>query len=278
MRTVCTFLVALTFIAPRLSIGAAPAIASRDQPLILTTHAGEGRGTQKQVVALVDKHAAELLACYDKKLPFLPASVQEVDFSFDVRDDGGVGTTSVTMSTLGRADIESCFTTVIRGLRFPDDFGKAQVKLAYPFVVNWPQGAASTASSMSAEVKLVQRPTLSQAQIKKVLDETADKFRICYDRKVMKQRDFALTMQLRMLIEASGVVSRAEIKPSGTLARDEEVEACIIDVARRTRFAAIDKGGAVTVTVPFDYRSTARPEAASAPAQAPGCHAARAAS
>lgn len=271
-KHLCTSLVALAFIAPRLSTGAAPASKDASTQLMMTTHAGDGRGTQKQVLALVDKHGVEMAACYDKKLPFVQPSVQQVDFAFDVRDDGTVGTASVALSTLGRTDVENCFLGVIRGLRFADDFGKAQVKLAYPFVVNWPQGSPSTASPASAEVKIVQRPTLTQAQIKKVLDETADKFRICYDRKVMKQRDFALTTQLRMLIEANGVVSRAEIKPTNNSVRDEDVEACLIDVARRTRFPAVEKGGAVNVTLPFDYHPSARADRAQPASQAPGCH------
>ncbi len=202
----------------------------------------------------------DFVACVEKKLPFVAASEQQIDFALDLRDDGAPSLASVTMSTLGNAGVENCLLAVMRTLRF--DFGRAQLRISLPVAINMPWRDDAVPS---VDIKLTSHGVLSPAQADETI-EHAD-FAHCIGKR-------AYAVQLKLQVEGSGAVSHAELRADAGAQRDANIDTCLIETARHLRFAERGAGAAVYVPLVFSVTGEARPS--TAPSKRPaGCHSLR---
>jgi pSer/pThr/pTyr-binding forkhead associated (FHA) protein len=95
-------------------------------------------GLSKDLInAVVQRHRAEIRACYDSALQRNPKLTGKVVMSFSIQPNGIVSAVGVKESTLGDAGLESCIGSRIKSWVFPKPEAPVVTEVAaYPFYLN----------------------------------------------------------------------------------------------------------------------------------------------
>lgn len=95
-------------------------------------------GLPKDVInAVVQRHRAEIRACYDAALQRNPGLRGKVVIAFSIQPNGIVSAASVKESSLGDGGIENCITSRVRTWVFPKPEAPVVTEVsAYPFYLN----------------------------------------------------------------------------------------------------------------------------------------------
>jgi TonB family protein len=118
--------------------GSAGAIPRREPAVRVRAGDTEVRGSLDRAVIqrIVRRHVNEVRFCYERELARTPDLAGRVDVQFVVGPTGRVQSASVSRSTLGNDDVESCIATAVRRWTFPAPEGGGIVAVTYPFVFN----------------------------------------------------------------------------------------------------------------------------------------------
>ncbi len=95
-------------------------------------------GLSKDLInAVVQRHRAEIRACYDSALQRNPKLSGKVVMSFSIQPNGIVSTVGVKESTIGDTGLESCIGSRIKSWVFPKPEAPVVTEVAaYPFYLN----------------------------------------------------------------------------------------------------------------------------------------------
>jgi len=95
-------------------------------------------GLSKDLInAVVQRHRAEIRACYDSALQRNPKLSGKVVMSFSIKPDGIVSTVGVKESTIGDTGLEGCIASRIKSWTFPKPEAPVVTEVAaYPFYLN----------------------------------------------------------------------------------------------------------------------------------------------
>lgn len=95
-------------------------------------------GLSKDLInAVVQRHRAEIRACYDSALQRNPKLSGKIVMSFSIQPNGIVSTVGVKESTIGDAGLESCIGSRIKSWVFPKPEAPVVTEVAaYPFYLN----------------------------------------------------------------------------------------------------------------------------------------------
>ena len=95
-------------------------------------------GLPKDVInAVVQRHRAEIRACYDAALQRNPNLRGKVTIAFSIQPNGVVSTSSVKESTIGDRGLETCITSRVMTWAFPKPEAPVVTEVsAYPFYLN----------------------------------------------------------------------------------------------------------------------------------------------
>lgn len=87
----------------------------------LATSSGKTEGlTRQQVMEVVQKHLAEVQACYEKSLLSTPSLAGRMEFEWDIEASGSVSAVRIKRSTVNNGDaLGSCVKGVFSAMRFP---------------------------------------------------------------------------------------------------------------------------------------------------------------
>jgi hypothetical protein len=103
----------------------------------LATAANKTEGlTRAQVMAVVQKHLAEIQHCYEKNLLLNPDLSGRMEFEWEISPTGKVVTSSVKRSTVNGGDgLGECVKRVFTAMRFPNaSNGQSTVpSIGFPF-------------------------------------------------------------------------------------------------------------------------------------------------
>jgi hypothetical protein len=104
--------------------------------LMLAAFAGEGL-SKRTIHAVVEKHRAEVRACYDAALRVSPATKGKVAVGFTVAPDGAVSAASVKTNTTASEALGDCLVGRLKSWTFPKtESGEATEVGSYPFDFN----------------------------------------------------------------------------------------------------------------------------------------------
>lgn len=98
-------------------------------------------------------------------------------------------------------------------------------------------------------------PAFPTAVVRRVIFRRHMSLRLCYQRALATKPTLAGRVQVRFVIDPTGVVSKAVV----TTGLDPAVDACLVDVLRAIRFPAPSGGAAIIVTFPFTFAPSTGP-------------------
>lgn len=107
-------------------------VVKQAPPAALQT-AGSGRLSRAQITKVVNEHAAQIQACYEKALIRDRALSGKITFDWEISPSGSVTGVRVRSSTMAGSDVSSCVLQQIRTWTFPTPEGGA-VSVTYPFI------------------------------------------------------------------------------------------------------------------------------------------------
>ena len=220
-------------------------LAAAAEPNAVTVVPRPAEGAYKaraEVASRLAEKQADMAACTDKKLPFMAASLQRVDFSATVRDDGSLALPSVTMSTLGHSGVEACLLGIVKSLHF--SFGRSELRISLPVAVNMPVPADGRRRRHGEARAACEAQT---ADVQAVIGG-AD-FSHC-------AKKLGYAVQLKLSVEPDGSVGKTEVRADAQMPRDANIDACLTETARRLRFPDRTNGGAVYVPIDFSETSS----------------------
>ena len=95
-------------------------------------------GLAKDLInAVVNRHRAEIRACYDAALQRNPSLRGKVVVAFTIAYEGYVKTASVKESTLGDSGLDNCIASRVKTWKFPKPEAPVDTEVtAYPFYLN----------------------------------------------------------------------------------------------------------------------------------------------
>lgn len=95
----------------------------------------EGGLDRDQIAAVIQRNIGQVTYCYEKGLQVKPSLAGRVAVYFVINPGGNVSTARVNNSSLKSASVESCIVQKLKGWRFPQPYGRVNVKVTYPFVL-----------------------------------------------------------------------------------------------------------------------------------------------
>lgn len=116
------------------------------------------------------------------------------------------------------------------------------------------KGAASAAPA--AAVVDTKEPltggTLSQEDVRKILEKSGDLFGDCYTMGAgSKTKEFTATIRVRATLGPSGAVNAAQVVSS--TAKNPKVDACVAQAFKKIKFPAPKNGGTSVITFPIQF-------------------------
>jgi TonB family protein len=93
----------------------------------------------KQVIATVQSHAADVKWCYDEALKKKEGLGGKVDVDFSVAPTGAVTSVKVKASTTGFPALDECIVGKAKTWQFPKPTGEGNFDFTFPFVLSVPK-------------------------------------------------------------------------------------------------------------------------------------------
>lgn len=92
-------------------------------------------GLSKDVIGqVIERHKAQIRACYERELQREPALQGKVAVLFTIDGTGAVAVAEASEDSVGDGAVARCMLTRIRGWRFPAPKGGGQVVVTYPWI------------------------------------------------------------------------------------------------------------------------------------------------
>jgi len=98
-----------------------------------TSCAVEGGLTREEIARVIQRHINQVRYCYEKELNRAPNLSGKVSVAFLIDGAGRVTTSDISESSMDDATVETCVTSVIKRMQFPQPRGGV-VQVNYPFV------------------------------------------------------------------------------------------------------------------------------------------------
>lgn len=117
-------------------------------------------------------------------------------------------------------------------------------------------GKAAPSSAPAAAVVDTKEPltggTLSQEDVRKILEKSGDLFGDCYTMGAgSKTKEFTATIRVRATLGPSGSVNAAQVVSS--TAKNPKVDACVAQAFKKIKFPAPKNGGTSVITFPIQF-------------------------